>query len=424
MKENQEAYYYNKKEVMDDIDETNLWLLMSEPFYSHLFSGLNKEVRMDIPTACIAYHPDSAFLGLWVNPKFWNENLKGKTDTETKNYKFGLIKHEILHIVFKHMFRAKEFQDKKLFNVAADLVVNQHILPNQLIEGACTLSQFPDFNLKTGEALEYYYVRIKEEWEKVQKNKEKGDKNENNSQDNLENYMNQDDNHSEWGELSNELEGIKDLIQAKLDNQLAEMAKKLNSSNQWGNLPGFLKDYITQQIAVKVSVVNWKQVLKRFTTSSQTSYIKNTIRRPSKRYGTCPGTKIKHKQRILVAIDTSGSVDNDSLQEFFGEIRHIFKQGVHIRIIECDTQIHAEYDYKGIPPNQITGRGGTCFEAPFVYAQDYNPDAIIYFTDGECYPPKTKVRTNKVMWVLCKNNGMQLEDFKNQGFEGVIVKMN
>lgn len=413
-------YYYDQNQVMDSIDDTNLLLMIKEPFYAHLFSGLNREIRMDIPTACIAFHPASNFLGLWVNPEFWNEKLKGVNNTETNNFRFGVIKHEILHIVYKHIFRGAEFQDKRLFNIAADIVINQQIDASQLIAGACTLSQFPDFNLKSNETSEYYYNTLKKEEDKMKSQTTPKNK----SQENLEKFLNrQDHGHENWSELAEEFAGTEDLINSKIEAQLQEIANKLKNTNHWGSLPGFIRDYIEDMTAHKKQVVNWKHVLRKFTASSSSSSITNTIRRPSKRFGTTPGTKIIKKQRILVAIDTSGSVDNLSLAEFFAEIRHIYKNGAHIRIVECDTQIHAEYDYKGYPPATITGRGGTDFTAPFIYAQTYHPDAIIYFTDGYCTVPQVKVRTNKVMWIICKNGGIDVDDFKRQGFPGMSLKM-
>ena len=438
-----EQKYYDKREVMRSVDDTNLFLMVKEPFYAHLFSGLNKEIKTEISTACIAYHKDSNYLGLWVNPNFWNETLKGSTNSQTDKYRFGVIKHEILHIVYKHIFRASDFADKKLFNIAADIVVNQQINSDELIDGACTINQFPHFDLNKNDTLEYYYNALKQEKEKLDRmnsgnsgkssdnnddnqdsdNNQDPNDNKNQSQKNLENFYGNDDEHSEWKGISEDMKGMEDLIQSKIESQLQEIANKLKNNNQWGNLPSFLKSYIEDSLVKKPAVINWKSMLRKFATSSQTSYIKNTIRRPSKRYGTSPGIKIKHKQRILVAVDTSGSVDNESLLQFFSEINHIYKNGAHIRIVECDTQIHAEYDYKGIPPNEITGRGGTDFDAPFIYAQNYNPDAIIYFTDGYCSPPTIKVRTDKVMWIICKNNGINLNDFKSQGFKGISVKM-
>lgn len=46
------------------------------------------------------------------------------------------MKHELLHIAFKHLLMQESFSDKKLFNIAADAEVNQYIdvLPKDAID--------------------------------------------------------------------------------------------------------------------------------------------------------------------------------------------------------------------------------------------------------------------------------------------------
>jgi len=75
------------------------------------------------------------------------------------------------------------------------------------------------------------------------------------------------------------------------------------------------------------------------TSNAKKTFRKTTLKRPSKRYGTYPGFKTKKFTKIMVAIDTSGSVDNESLCEFFSEMSHIYKAGAEIHVVECDTRI-------------------------------------------------------------------------------------
>ena len=53
------------------------------------------------------------------------------------------------------------------------------------------------------------------------------------------------------------------------------------------------------------------------------------------------------KQKILVGIDTSGSVSDDELCEFFSELYHMYKANVSITIAECDAKINRIYEYNG-----------------------------------------------------------------------------
>lgn len=445
---------YNLQKIWDEIVDTNVYLMMKEPFFAHFFSGLLKDINEKIPTGCIAHESESNYLSLWVNPKFWSESLKGINNNETRNYRYGFIKHEILHIVFGHIFRYKEFSNKKLYNIAADIVVNQEINSNELIESACTIDLFPDFNLKERQSLDYYYNALNKEKDKMESlfnqnsDNGSGDSNDSNSgsenesgegenknghgekgspnksQENLKRLLEEPDNHKTWKEIIDKLGENQHLVEDKIKKQVKEITEKLKGSNQWGDMPGFLKNFIEQTLKKKKKVINWKNIFRRFAASSSSTYVKNTIKRTSRRYGTNPGSKIKKRQKILVAIDTSGSVDNESLSEFFSEIYYIWKTGAQVRIVECDTIINKDWDYKGIAPNNITGRGGTDFNAPFEYANTYRPDALIYFTDGYCTPPKVKTRVKKQMWIICKNGGKDLNSFKQQGYKGICIKMH
>ena len=135
--------------------------------------------------------------------------------------------------------------------------------------------------------------------------------------------------------------------------------------------------------------------------------MKNTIGRPPKRYGTSPGLKIQKRQKILVAIDTSASVNADLQAQFFGEILHIWRQGAQVYIVECDVEIQQQYEYLGKTPTITKGEGGTSFDAPIMFANSvYLPDAIIYFTDGKGNVPTVKSRF-PILWVVV-NGGQSI----------------
>jgi predicted metal-dependent peptidase len=77
---------------------------------------------------------------LYVNPEFLIDKL-------TNDQRIAVLKHEVLHLVFKHLFRGNGKQ-RFLENIAADLVVNQYVEPWPLPEGAILLNSFPDLKLK------------------------------------------------------------------------------------------------------------------------------------------------------------------------------------------------------------------------------------------------------------------------------------
>jgi predicted metal-dependent peptidase len=422
--------------VNQEIEKISSQLILKEAFYAHFFSGMLKVVSEHLPTMAVEAKQNSVLLH--VNPTFWSEGLK------EQDFQYGAIKHEILHILLLHIFRYKEFSHHGIFNVAADLVVNQFIERSQLLEGVVLLELFPELKLKPHESLNYYYEKLYKLYKrKIQEEKEKqsqceigvseGDnektkKNKNEdykiSWKNLKSFLQEDSISQQQHALWKYLEGLssaeKELLQEAIKQKIYEIIKRTRSK-EFGKLPAGLQTYLSEFEKSMLPSVNWRRVLRLFANSSAKTFIKNTLKRPSKRYGTTPGIKIKHRNKLFVVIDTSGSVAEDDLKEFFQEIYHIWKQGAEVLVAECDTIIHQTYYYKGQMPKVVKGGGGTDFNAPITYANTkYKPDAIIYFTDGYCDAPKVKSRF-PIMWLL-STAGAKEEELKN--FEGRILKMS
>lgn len=413
--------------ILDEVAKTSIQLMLQETFYGHFFTSILKDVSEK--TSSIATSISSnQMIKLIVNPEYWDNTLKIPGDDEaTKALRYGAIKHQILHIVFKHALRFPEFGNKKLFGIASDLAANQYIKSEQLTEDAIRMEDFPEFELNRGQGIDYYYKRLSEELEDMQDNGGGGDNEEkdkensagdssdahsddkkendlNQAQNRLKDLMENEDNeqlnqHKFWDEFSKLSSAEQKMIDAAINESIVNSVSRIKPKD-YGKLPGGLQEYINLLVESLKPNVNWRRVLRIFTASSSRTRLKNTIRRPSKRYGTTPGIKIQSKQKILVAIDTSGSVNDDELREFFGELYHIWKQGAEIYVVECDTHIHNQYHYTGRPPELISGRGGTDFNAPIIFAnEEHMPDAIVYFTDG--YAPAPQVISRKpILWMV------------------------
>jgi len=140
-----------QQEVLRDVDRTSIQLILKEPFYGHFFSNLIRECvdgEHPVQTAAISLTSNNV-LSLLVNKTFWNEKLNVTNVIEAENYKYGIVKHEILHILFKHIFQYNKFSNKQIAGIAVDLVVNQCIKEEQLPmkDEICLLKNFPDFLL-------------------------------------------------------------------------------------------------------------------------------------------------------------------------------------------------------------------------------------------------------------------------------------
>ncbi|KXX70467.1 VWA-like domain-containing protein [Flammeovirga sp. SJP92] len=399
--------------TLEEVSKTSIQLILKEPFYGHFFTGLLKEVTERIDTAAVTIQGHNAFK-LLVNEEFW----QSLTDKEQR---YGLIKHEILHIVLKHLHKYKDYEHKYLYNIAADLVVNQYIQKHQLPEGGITLERFADlekehnFEFERNKDVGYYYHILKKLLGKTSagtssESKEKKAVASPDYQLSINDLLDDDNSelkrHQLWKEIESLTEGETKILDININELLKQTAQRLKSKgnvNWWGSLPAGLSVYLQELFKSFEPSVDWRRVLRLFTSSSSKTFLKNTLKRPSKRYGTTPGIKIKRKNKLLVAIDTSGSVSNEELMIFFGEIYHIWKQGAEIHIVECDVIIHKKYRYNGTPPNVIHGRGGTSFEAPIEYANtELHPDCIVYFTDGYAPPPSVHSRY-PLLWMITQS---------------------
>lgn len=445
--------------LIDEIAKTSIQLMLQEPFYGHFFTSILKDVSDK--TGSVSLQPTKfGTLKLIVNEQYWREHLTLADAEKTKQLRYGAIKHQILHLVLKHIMRTQDFGNKKLFNIAADLAANQYIDQRQLPEDAVTMTQFPDFALENQQSLDYYYKRLQEENDKIEKILSEGNADDDNDGDtgmenpfnsnasaqsdsepqeeNPENEQNQEpeeqepqeepqefehpdlnksqnrllqlmrqqhhtqlDQHQNWEEIAQLSTAERKMLDSLINETIANTMQRVRGK-QYGTLPGDLQAYLDALVESLKPNVNWRRVLRLFAASSSRTYLKNTIQRASKRYGTTPGIKIKRKQKIQVVVDTSGSVSDDDLREFFAEIYHIWKGGAQIHIVECDVDIQASYDYKGKAPSIVHGRGGTDFNAPMQYANEvYQPDAIVYFSDGEAPAPEIPTRA-PILWLICE----------------------
>ncbi len=109
--------------------------------------------------------------------------------------------------------------------------------------------------------------------------------------------------------------------------------------------------------------------------------------------------------KIVVAIDTSASIDDELLKTFLAELYEIMQVFTHyvIELIECDATIQ---NIQRLTPQEplepmLKGGGGTDFRPVFEYIETMNEDFkfLIYFTDGKGSFPKYEPLID-VLWVM------------------------
>ena len=388
-------------------------LLRREPFFGHILGGIPRHFTEKITTMAVGLRGDA--VQLLINPRFILEELIRRED------RVAVLKHEVLHIVFKHLFRTTDRrQCTRIWNIAADLVVNQYVPPFQLPDGAILLSSFPDAHFSSNEAVEVYYdalIRLQENGKRRFGASPLGSAA-------LDSMLsgNLPSDHSYWAtgnasELDMEPTGaavpsfVRELLSEAIDDQILRAHARTIAGR--GTVPEWMERVVGELTERRKPRVNWQRTLRLFASSGQRTRMIITSRRESKRFesiagaGRVAGLMVKRYQRIAVIIDTSGSVGQVQLQMFFAEIRGISRQGAEIVVVECDSEVRRSYPYKGRTPEIVRGGGGTSFEPALRWLREQREqrfDACVYLTDGEGSAPETKPPC-PLLWVIVDGTG-------------------
>lgn len=340
-------------------------LIVREPFWGIVALGLNKRFTDSCPT--LGVRKAGIGVELLVNPKFW-ESL---SDSE----QLAVILHELHHIALMHLFMQNDFPDKQRFNIAADCEVNGYItgLPD-----GCVLAKH--FKLQNKQGVKYYYKHLP----KSVSAKLLGD-------------------HDGWKDFRDMPEAQKELVRNTIGGMLARAAK----SCERGTIPGELCDILDELLKEKPRIYDWKRDLRRRLGSEIETSLKKTRQRESKRFKDGAGLKFRRKTRVLVAVDTSGSVSDRELADFFSEINHIMKAGTSIHVVEFDSQVSSDWEYTGLRNINITGRGGTDFAAPVEWYKKHRKDFTMFvlFTDG--WAPIEGLDVPDMTWVITSDGNRQ-----------------
>ena len=301
----------------------------------------------------------------------------------TRDY---VVNNVVVHnCVFGHLF--VRLEDRLRANVAMDCVVNAIIEPDDKGERLPNKYVHPlHYQFPVDKSTLWYYTHLRDN----PKFKQQCASGQFGVDGVLSHIMS---SHSTWEDLKD------DVVAKEFAKDIIRKAKDLCGKN-YGNIPGEVVEQIEEMLKRERAIVPWAKVLRMFVATAAESVLDYTIKRRSKRFGTRPGTRKGDVLEIAVAIDTSGSIDDQQLKMFWNEIRWIWKNGAKIHIYECDTDIseRSPFVFKGQWDGKVHGRGGTDLE-PVLKEVEGKYDALIYFTDF--YAPKIEHRYKiPILWVL------------------------
>lgn len=347
-------------------------------FFAGLLNQIIKKETTSIPTAGICIENGNIYL--YYNPKFLEE-IKEKEGIAKAQ---GILEHELLHLVFDHISRASIFKrHQELYNIATDMAINQLIDSNILPKKAIKLIYPEQFNLPKKKDAEYYYKELLKNAVQVSFSSSSFD------------------NHNDWQKGNTNEQIIKEIIKGAV-----REAKNICGKMK-GNIPSYLESAIEELL--QPPKINWKTLLKQYIGASIKTGYKNSWKRLNRRFSEFENIKGKVSNRtirILLGIDTSGSIDNKDFQDFITEIKGIMNSyKCKIDIIQCDCELQKKEVLTPYRKMDIKfkGRGGTSFKPVFnMYNKNPFYNLLIYFTD--LYGDENEVSSIKpVIWVTTKN---------------------
>ena len=413
------------------IKKSIIMLQTTQPFYGYL--GMNLKIHE-------IKHPDVPTMG--VDHDFNIYYNKEWVDKEIPDFEHltGIICHEILHVALNHIGRTN-LRLQHISNIAQDMVINIAVVNSdmKLVQGEKYINVDKYTNTawvtipfqKVGKILvrdinnkawERVYDEIIGQIEKkgADPGKVEGDMDGSNQRFIIDSHLHDAFNKLSQSEKAEVMENMKQVL-----------TDALTTAKMAGKIPGGMERYVNKLLEPSIP---WQSVLRRI---MKPHFDPNdwTYRKPHRKsyHHGIYLPSVKGESIVVYAmIDTSGSIDQESYNEFASEIYGMMKTFPQSTIFlsYCDTQIRKEYVLKGMELQKLltfkpAGGGGTDLEKGLdeIMEKKKNVEAVIVLTDGETscnrrlhhYP-------FEVIWVISKDGMTKSQAEKNFKY-GKVIKI-
>lgn len=210
-----------------------------------------------------------------------------------------------------------------------------------------------------------------------------------------------------------------------LSRQITDLVQ---SSTSWGMVPAGMVELIKKAAEGRI---DFRGALRMFRASILSQKRRLTRMRPSRRFGfEQMGSHYEFTTRLLIAIDTSGSVGSEELARYLRIISAFFKYGIEeVDVLMFDTQVQGnpitiKGTKKHLDSMRIVGRGGTNFQAPVNYVREHPEyDGLVIITDGYAPVPDVPAHLKaKILWVIDNETSFQ-KNYKDLRTTGRVCLM-
>ncbi|MCG7924438.1 MAG: VWA-like domain-containing protein [Candidatus Thiodiazotropha taylori] len=316
-----------------------------------------------------------------------------------------MLAHEALHCALSH-FARRQHRTKLHWDMACDYAINPLLTEDGLKPPPGSL-MLPQFSGMTAEEI-YPCLDEKSDDEPLDNHVYDQDNTKGSgsgkSEKDMANSQQQNNNEQEGDEESNPQSGSGKAASQPppLSPDEAEtlniqwqqrMAGAAQQAMQAGKLDGAIARMVDHLLQPQLP---WRLLLARYMTALARDDF--SYQRPSRREGEFILPSLRSNQlELVVALDTSGSIQDQEMGEFLAEVNALKGQmRARVTLLACDSAIaeEAPWIYESWEefelPEKITGGGGTSFKPVFewIAEQDLSPDLVVYFTDAEgAFPP-------------------------------------
>ena len=359
----QKTYSSKEEEDKDALSKSKIQLMTKKgaQFLISLCLQLEHEISTAVSTASTngkrnLYNPDF-FTGI------------------TKAQRLGLIAHEVWHIAYLHMFRRGD-RDPLIWNYAGDFVINGMLIANdfELPPDGCLDAQFDGWS--TDQVYDYLI---------------------DNAIEPPPGYI------GDIEDPTGTSQQVEDFEQ-QVTNTVIRAVHHMQAEGH--TVPAEIAIAIEKLINPKL---NWKEILYQYIDAKVKE--DSSWRKPNRRYQPAfylPTRYTDALENLTVAIDTSGSMTLDMLQEILSEIQYINEtiKPTNLTILDCDADIHNIYkvDHNDhILTYKFSGGGGTSFYPVIDYCKEHDTNLLVYFTDLDAQQI-TEKQDYPIIWVCSTNH--------------------
>ena len=409
----------------EELEHATVYLIKKYRFYAEILNRLIINMTTDIDSMGVKITTKGVEVS--INPWF----LKSMTVPEQANVLMHECEHPLRDLVWgserERAMCPEIYKDPKtmtiaescslvtlnyLVNIAEDCAINEtiHDLPVMIkhfnkdgtpkldkdgkhIQGApitvkSLREMFPNEKIENHQATEYYFSFLK----KKRDNGEFKGKNKDGT------MLIPIDDHNHNAENAKEIDSK---FAEAIVHKLMQEAKEATP----GNIPGHMEILLDK---LGRSTHDWRKDVRMFRAHCATPQRRSTRKRRNRRYGLLyPGKKRTIRMHLVVAIDSSGSVNDRALAQLMAEIGALKELGIDITVIECDSRVNQVYRYNPNHVPKVKGRGGTDFNPVFdlietaAFIDEYGEvDGLIFQTDGGDYGPLVNKPDYPVLWAL------------------------